>query len=236
MKSWRKYCFFQLLICLLFGGIHIIIGMDTEDATEFMTGIYGLSLKGVDYIRALLWLLPLLSISTFCGMHIDMEVGSRKYFTLPRYGKKKIFWWTILKNTQIGAAAMGVLSGVTLGILGVFAASYNDKASFIFVSHVVLAVVLYSVHIMFLVMFQTIMQLLTENMKLSQLVIVAILILVCFLKDLPAWIVWLCPGAWGSINYSSVLRKGGFSPLFMLVLETALMGSVILYVRMGRKK
>lgn len=235
MKKWRKNWLYQLLICLCFGGIHIFIGEDTEKTADFMTGIYGLSMDGFDYIRALLWLLPILSACTFCGMYTDVELGKRKYFTLPRYGGKKKFLGILLKDTQIGATGMAVLSSVSLGILGVSAAAYYGKDVFILPSQVVFAVLLYSIHLTFLVMLQTLLQILTGNIRASQLSIICLLIEVCFLKDLPTWMGWLSPGAWGSINYSNILRKGGFSAWIVLLLELMVMGSVVLYVRMEKK-
>lgn len=234
MEKWKKSWFYQLLICLCFGGIHIFIGEDTEKVEEFMTGIFGLSAGRFDYIRALLWLLPILSACTFCGMYIEEELGTRKYFTLPRYGGKKEFYRMLFKDTQIGAAGMGVLSGVLQGALGVLAAAYHNKASSVLPQQVIFAVVLYSIHLMFLVMLQTFLQIITGNVRVSQISLICFLLGVCFLDRLPARAVWLFPGAWGSINYSNIMREGGFTPWFMLLVEVMLMISAVLYV--GREK
>ncbi|MBQ3601080.1 MAG: hypothetical protein II992_07775 [Lachnospiraceae bacterium] len=216
---WKKRWGMQILLCVFLGVLHIFVGYEAEDVTKYMAAIYGIPVDGFDEIRTTLWMLPILSACTFSGMYMDMEMGPRRYFVLSRYESYSKYKHTLLKERIIGAMGLIGINVIILVPLGILAAAYYGKVQYLEPKQVLVAVTVYSVHLLFLILLMTELQLITENTKLSQVLVVIFLITVFLIPSLPQYSVYFHIGAWGSLSYSSMLWEKGFWVMPILIIE-----------------
>ena len=226
ISLWKRRWGMQILICLFLGILHIFVGYDAEDAAKYMAAIYGNPVDGFDEIRATLWMIPILSACTFSGMYMDMELGPRRYFVLARYESYADYKHTLFKERMIGGMGLTGINVLILTPLGILAAVYHGEESCLEPKQLLTAVTVYSIHLLFLILVMTELQLITGNTKLTQYLLVILLIIVFLIPAMPEYCVYLNIAAWGSLSYSKMLWKKGFFVLPILIIELIVCGFI----------
>lgn len=216
---WGKRWIVQVLICLLLGLLHIFIGAESKSAADDLVGIYGVSPERFDDIGATLWLLPIMSACIFSNMYLELELGQRMFYVLPRYGSWKNYKKVLYKDMVVGWLGFWNINIGILLLTGMIALVKNEQLSNLDVSDCVLSVFLYGLHLLFLISVMLNLQLKTQNARMSQTIILMCLVSVFFIPLLPKGMVYLDIGAWGSIMYSSKMWEDGFFWCFIIAIE-----------------
>lgn len=218
--SKKIYIFlWQTCVCLLLSILYQCSNGNPENVQDFFIGLYGNWSGYFDYLPSLMWVTPLVTAYTFCGMSLSEELGSRRYMTLPRFTYWKDFIKRRFHETFFNALIVGVGSIGAIGCCGLAAMIFYGRISEIRITVLLWAIVLYLVNLFFMVFLQATLFLCNwDNRMVMGLLVLLLIPAFCMEKANPV-IAWFCPGIWNSVAFSSVVRAGGFHPIIIIGIE-----------------